>query len=212
MVISVAPEVPVFALRDHMAGMGASEYLENFIAYHAAPTVRGIKPATLVCPHREAAALRRALPECAERVGLHLGLGLAELSNRFGGFMVMAYQPCLLRMVLAARECADLLREAGFEDPERVETLFDQLRKKCLNCSFPHEIGVLLGYPPEDVRCFIRDGGKGAKVTGGWRAYSDVETARRRFSDFRSARGKAAELILSGATLDEVGRGLRTAG
>lgn len=50
--------------------------------------------------------------------------------------------------------------------------------------AFPHEIGLFLSYPPEDVRGFIRYGGSRSKLTGCWQVYGDVENARRTFERF----------------------------
>ena len=41
----------------------------------------------------------------------------------------------------------------------------------------------MLGYPVDDVRGFMADGGRGAKVVGRWRCYGNVENARRRFDE-----------------------------
>ena len=53
------------------------------------------------------------------------------------------------------------------------------------NGEFPHEIGLFLGYPPEDVEGFIKNGAAGAKCVGTWKVYGDVETAQRRFAQYK---------------------------
>lgn len=49
---------------------------------------------------------------------------------------------------------------------------------------FPHEIGLFLGYPPEDVDGFINRHGE-AKYTGIWKVYGDVPSALRTFERFK---------------------------
>ncbi len=49
---------------------------------------------------------------------------------------------------------------------------------------FPHEIGLFLGYPPEDVYGFIH-ARLGAKCCGCWKVYGDVDAARRTFAKYR---------------------------
>ncbi len=53
---------------------------------------------------------------------------------------------------------------------------------------FPHEIGLFLGYPIEDVIGFSTLGANGAKYCGLWRVYGDVEKAKRQFALFRKCR------------------------
>jgi hypothetical protein len=44
--------------------------------------------------------------------------------------------------------------------------------------SFPHELGLLLGYPVEDVLGFIRNEGRNYLYCGYWKVYGDVEGSR----------------------------------
>ena len=55
----------------------------------------------------------------------------------------------------------------------------------CLQAEFPHEIGVFLGYPLDDVKGFIRHKGRNYTYCGCWKCYSDPQAARRRFEGFR---------------------------
>ena len=69
------------------------------------------------------------------------------------------------------------------EDPERcVDCLAGRLRTQK---EFPHEVGLFLGYPPEDVDGFIRFGAKGAKCVGTWKVYGDEAAAKRRFALYK---------------------------
>ena len=38
---------------------------------------------------------------------------------------------------------------------------------------FPHEVGLFLGYPPEDVHGFIENRAQCAKCIGAWKVYGD---------------------------------------
>ena len=50
---------------------------------------------------------------------------------------------------------------------------------------FPHEIGLFLGYPVEDVKGFINNKAARAKCVGCWKVYGDEEKARRLFNQYR---------------------------
>ena len=55
----------------------------------------------------------------------------------------------------------------------------------CLEEEFPHEIGVFLGYPLDDVKGFIRHKGRDYTFCGCWKCYGDPQAARRRFERYR---------------------------
>ena len=48
----------------------------------------------------------------------------------------------------------------------------------------PHEIGVFLGYPLDDVKGFIRHKGRDYTFCGCWKCYGDPQAARRRFERY----------------------------
>ena len=81
--------------------------------------------------------------------------------------------------------------------PEALRCLIDRLRN---NADFPHEVGLFLGYPPEDVRGFIENRASGFKLIGCWKVYGDVDAARKKFESFESctlrSRGKALDEII----------------
>ena len=69
---------------------------------------------------------------------------------------------------------------------------------------FPHEIGLFLGYPIEDVRGFIEQGGKDCKLSGYWKVYGDVQAARRLFRQFDRCRDTARGYVERGMTILEL--------
>lgn len=200
----------VFALMRRLRTLDDAAYLQTLIAYHAAPTLLGIKPATLICPAADGRNLGQALKQCAHCLGRDFGVELAGLHNRAGALLILVYRSRLLRSVLAAREVVELLAEAGYDaESADVEGLLETLRCKCGGQCFPHEIGVFLGYPPRDVRAFMTQGGRGARASGCWRIYGDEERAKRRNEAYRRCKQRAAELLVDGADLGGVVAGLR---
>ena len=50
---------------------------------------------------------------------------------------------------------------------------------------FPHEIGLFLGYPCEDVKGFIENKASSAKCVGCWKVYGDADKAQKQFELFK---------------------------
>ena len=61
------------------------------------------------------------------------------------------------------------------------------IRDRRCNASkeFPHEIGVFLGYPLEDVTGFINNTGKNFRYSGIWKVYGDEKEAEKRFYKYK---------------------------
>lgn len=69
---------------------------------------------------------------------------------------------------------------------------------------YPHEIGVLLGYPLADVRGFIEHRGCGATAVGPWKVYGDIEGARARWERMRTCSCVLCQRWEQGASLEEL--------
>lgn len=69
---------------------------------------------------------------------------------------------------------------------------------------FPHEFGIFLGYPIEDVQGFIQNKGKNCLYTGYWKVYKDLHEKVLLFQKFESARETMIMLISSGMGMRDI--------
>ena len=70
--------------------------------------------------------------------------------------------------------------------------------------AFPHEVGVLLGYPLADVLAFIAHDGRDELACGVWKAYINPEGAQACWQAMRECRSQALARYRTGATLSEL--------
>lgn len=111
------------------------------------------------------------------------GIEASPLAMRKGRMMVVAWRPRSVARVLAQPQSGALLAAAGF-DTSSDDVLMAQVRSRLSRFysgsggDFPHELGLLFGYPPEDVVGFMS--GRAATVRGAWAAYGDEAAARER--------------------------------
>lgn len=114
------------------------------------------------------------------------GVQLAVLYRTERRVYLLVWRPAQLKDVLAQDESRTILHEQSYQGVHADE-LLAELRRRLVAyyragkgaAAFPHEIGVFLGYPPEDVRGFMA--GEQATCAGPWHAYGDAEVAKRRF-------------------------------
>ena len=99
-----------------------------------------------------------------------------------GRSLILVYSPKLLAARLSAPENRELLREYGYTDDMPLDECLERLSERTKCDDFPHEIGIFLGYPAEDVRGFVENGGCNYKLCGCWKVYGSVESARRKFA------------------------------
>ena len=158
---------------------------EDDLIRNCAPTLAGLKTASLfTCSCEDKEKLISSLQQFNRRFSAK-GLRLLPLRFSQRKALLYLYRPDKLCRDLNQNTAAQLLRCLGY-DPDRCENCLAQLRRKLqAQPEFPHEIGLFLGYPAEDVRGFLEQGPDCAKCTGCWKVYGDVDAAQKTFDKYK---------------------------
>ena len=69
---------------------------------------------------------------------------------------------------------------------------------------FPDEIGLFLGYPPEDVQGFMENKAARHKLAGCWKVYGDVDAAQQTFARYKKCTRVYLDQWRRGATLERL--------
>ena len=171
---------------------------------HGAPTLAGLKTGNLF-PCRFAS--RRELAEQLRginRVLVPRGLRLLPLKLEKERVLLYLYRPDRLSRDLSRREASRMLDRAGYRDMDQRACLRELSRRLRAGGQFPHEIGLFLGYPPEDVEGFMVHRGRDCKCVGCWKVYGDEAAARRRFTAYKSCTGNYCRRRAGGASLESL--------
>lgn len=158
---------------------------EEYLVRHCAPTLAGIKTASLfTCPYETREALLETIREMNRRLKTK---GLRILPLRFSErkALIYLYRPQMLSSDLTDSTAAALLERCGYNAGSCEQCVVHLARKLRRQEDFPHEIGLFLGYPAEDVRGFMDYGPECCKCTGCWKVYSDEEAARKKFAQYK---------------------------
>ena len=95
--------------------------------------------------------------------------------------LVFVYREELLAAAIGP-EAEDFLAGCGYRHGLTLAEKIARLRSRLGKCGeFPHEIGIFLGYPVEDVRGFIANEGRNFKACARGR-FTATANARRGFS------------------------------
>lgn len=160
--------------------------MDAFLVKYGAPTLAGLKTGSLFnLPCRS----RRELGEAVARGNRRLnpkGLYVAVLRQDLTSALILLYRRQELETDLRQREAAALLHQLGYQEASLGAQLQELRRRLARREAFPHEIGLFLGYPPEDVRGFMADcRGHNCKCTGCWKVYGDEAAAQDRFRRYK---------------------------
>ncbi|MBM6938546.1 DUF3793 family protein [Pseudoflavonifractor phocaeensis] len=176
--------------------------LEQALVQHCAATLLGVKAGSLVSlSNREIPGLTGEL----SRYNMQLrpcGLVFVPMCQCRERTLVLVFRPDDLERRLSDPEARRILDRAGYPVVRGVGALVAHLRRRLAEQQdFPHEIGLFLDYPTEDVAGFLRDGGAGSKFCGYWKVYGDVDAAKARFASFDACRDCLARQLREGETI-----------
>ena len=160
--------------------------LETCLIQHCAPTLAGVKSANLfTCPVQDEKALKYMIDH-HNRLLNPKGVHIALLRVRKSAALIYVYRPAKLEKELYQEATRAFLVRYGYDSQMDAQAMLVYLTSRLQESEcFPHEIGVFLGYPLEDVMGFIENCGSNCKCAGCWKVYSDEAQAKRRFEQYK---------------------------
>lgn len=177
---------------------------EELFVQCCAPTLAGIKTGSLFSsPYGSRAELIAEIRRLNRMLSAR-GLRILPLRCSGGRALLYLYRPAGLRRDLRDRTAMEILRGAGY-DGLGAEQCIRRLRRRLRESDdFPHEIGLFLSYPPEDVRGFIDNKAQNYKCIGYWKVYGDEAKARQTFEKYKKCTDSYCKSLHAGYKLAQL--------
>lgn len=177
---------------------------EELLIIHCSPTLAGLKTGSLFtveCGERtefvdELCRLNRLLGPKGIRV-----LPVKKIRERV---LIYVYRPSKLEEDFADEQVRAMLRKMGYPCEKPGQCVVCLAKKLRENQMFPHEVGLFLGYPSEDVQGFIENKADNCKCVGCWKVYGNVEQAQKKFQMYRKCADLYHTLWLKGFTIERL--------
>ena len=171
------------------------------LALQCAPVISGIKISNLLTiPAKSLRELSAVLKK-------------TELSFRilYPGrerLVMLIYRETELKEYLEREEVMAFIYKCGYEtsDISKIFPVFVKryMRYMELKQDFPHELGLFLGYPIEDVEGFIKENGKNYLYSGYWKVYKDAELKIRLFKNYERVQTEIVRLLYEGLDIMDI--------
>lgn len=158
---------------------------DEILVKHCSPTLAGIKTGNMFTYEFKSSTELRDTLRKWNRLLLCKGVRMLPLRYQNKRALIYLYRPSRLFKDLEDCLAQNILRECGYclrSPPFLIQDLIRRL-KAC--DEFPHEIGLFLGYPPEDVLGFINNQAHDYKCVGCWKVYGNEEKAGKIFEQYK---------------------------
>ena len=113
-----------------------------------------------------------------------------------------------LEETLLDKKNREFIKQYGYEI-FTVDEVIEKLAKRYTEfkegrADFPHEMGIVLGYPLEDVSGFIENNGKNYLYSGYWKVYKNAEEKIRLFKKYKDIKKYFVEQIENGKQIYQI--------
>lgn len=171
------------------------ELIETQLALQCAPVLAGLKISNLLNVNSKQGRLIQNLLAAT-------GLSCYVLLRNGHRMTILIYHKKMLKAYLADKRVQSFLAGQGYEEMSLEEMLHllsqryqSHMEKRA---GFPHELGVFLGYPMEDVEGFIENDGENFLCLGYWKVYQNQQAKLELFQKFERAKEWMILLVSNG--------------
>lgn len=175
--------------------------LEHHLIDICAPTLAGIKIGSLFHLSNTDGADSHRLISIYDTGLKRKGVRLTVVQQCAKGQLVYVFRPAGIEAMLSIPHNANFLKLHGYSDCRSLPDYIAQMRRRLTDTSFPHEIGLFLGYPLNDVVGYIANAGRNYCCSGYWKVYSNQSTAERCFQQYRRCACAYKTLYNSGKSI-----------
>lgn len=164
----------------------------------------GVKPANLISLVNRIRPCGRNIYQLWQHHHKDLAVRFSDftfkvLQTRERAILVLCYSRGHLELHLSHAGIRALLHKAGYGADASYETLLDELCDRVMtNDSFPHEIGLFIGYPAKDVAAFMGLVKLPFACQGPWKIYGDPAQSLCLADQYRCCRQRMSAILASG--------------
>ena len=170
--------------------------VENFAA--------GMKSGSLFnCRFTSKTAMQKEITDVNQKLNKR-GVYVEAMLWKEGFVLIYAYRRTHLARELQKDGVMELLASYGYTSRD-VDECMIHLKSRLFHCDgFPHEIGVFLGYPIEDVKGFIENKGRECKFCGLWKVYCNECETRKLFEKIQKCTRVYLQVFAEGRSISQM--------
>lgn len=158
---------------------------EQLLGFHAAPLFAGIKAACLLSFRRSAFEDFDGMLADYEQCFHCKGIEIFRVVEGAEYVLLLFYRPAILWQRLQEPAVRNVLAQYGYDKQDSLPGYLEHLQARMtLRKSFPHEVGLFLDYPVEDVVGFVTHKGQDFCYSGYWKVYANEKETRMLFAQY----------------------------
>ncbi|NRT75920.1 DUF3793 family protein [Clostridium beijerinckii] len=179
--------------------MEDKEYIENFLVYNSSLVIAGVKPAVTINLKKSNEKMYFGWNDFGKKFIKNINLKFIELRENNDCMIIMIYDENILEKELNKKSHIDFLANIGYPSQIKIDRYIDTLKFRYNKYHCPHELGLFLGIPFEDVKDFMECTTKKCLLCGYWKVYNDSKKAKMIFNTYDTVKEYTINNMLEGS-------------
>lgn len=185
------------------------EYMKKFLLYTVAPVVSGHKPSCTITFSKDGKNLYEHWKYYCKEFSEQTGLKYINLIENQTTIVTLIYNENSLESCLNKNNIKEFLFNLGYFKANDINDILNTLKERYNICNCPHELGIFLGIPLNDVKDFMNCTEKKCLMCGYWKVYNDFAKSKRIFNKYDEIKRYAMKGILKDVDVITMVSGLR---
>lgn len=185
------------------------KYFESFILYSVATVLAGVKPSCTINFKRNSKDDYANWNKYGETILASIKLEYIKLRDDGKSMIILVYKKSLIRKQLINHKINAFLVKLGYSNELDVDGYLNTLKKRYEKYNCPHELGIFLGIPIEDVIDFMECNEDKCIACGYWKVYNNYSSAMRTFKIYDKVKDITAKQIINEVDLGLIANNLR---
>lgn len=189
---------------DILSKMNKVDYMKNFLTYLLSPVIAGVKPSSTITLTRGENGLYDTWKAKGEKFLAELDLRHVDLREDRKSLVILVYSEKTLENILLEKDNISFLNAIGYTKGLNINEFLVTLIERYEIYHCPHELGIFLGIPLEDVKAFMECSGSKCLLCGYWKVYGNKEKATKIFNNYDTSKQVAMDGIVKGVAFNNI--------
>lgn len=187
-----------------LEGMGPKESIEKFLLFNSSLVIADIKPSVTVNIKKNQGMNYKNWLKYGGEFLRRINLNYITLKEDENALILLIYKEELLKDHIFQEKNREFLSKIGYANVNCIDyyTKLLRIRYKIYRC--PHELGVFLGIPVEDVIDFMDCTKKKCLGCGYWKIYNNYDEAIKTFKKYDEIKNKTISNLIKGIPIEKI--------
>ncbi|MBY0756435.1 DUF3793 family protein [Clostridium sardiniense] len=190
-------EIKIKQFMSKLKDMNNIEYFDKYMLFLLAPVVGGLKPSSTITLKKDSKEYL-VWNNYKETFLNKIGLKHVVLREDDKAIILLIYSEKNLEKFINNKETKEFLLKLEYNLQDNLGSILDKLVQRYNRFHCPHELGVFLGIPLEDVIDFMECTTKKCLLCGYWKVFNNSDDALEIFNNYN----RSKELVLDSVIFD----------